>query len=154
MAGAGRDDDDGGEDLSAIVEAEEDAVDRSVHPSGIVPVLQCVGDVVGDARGDGRGGGGEGGGFREIGEIVSFGRNQWAGETRRDARATECRLMRSRDDVRRNIVATVNLDCKLDLKTIAFHARNVEYNPKVRRATRAPTLGEPTRRDESDFVGV
>uniref|UniRef100_A0A7S0KSW1 Uncharacterized protein n=1 Tax=Micromonas pusilla TaxID=38833 RepID=A0A7S0KSW1_MICPS len=29
-----------------------------------------------------------------------------------------------------NIVATVNLDCKLDLKTIAFHARNVEYNPK------------------------
>lgn len=33
---------------------------------------------------------------------------------------------------RRNIVATVNLDCKLDLKTIAFHARNVEYNPKVR----------------------
>mmetsp|Transcript_3722 Transcript_3722/g.13776 ORF Transcript_3722/g.13776 Transcript_3722/m.13776 type:complete len:82 (+) Transcript_3722:281-526(+) len=31
-----------------------------------------------------------------------------------------------------NIVATVNLDCKLDLKTIAFHARNVEYNPKVR----------------------
>lgn len=35
---------------------------------------------------------------------------------------------------RRNIVATVNLDCKLDLKTIAFHARNVEYNPKVREA--------------------
>ena len=30
-------------------------------------------------------------------------------------------------------MATVNLDCKLDLKTIAFHARNVEYNPKVRR---------------------
>ena len=36
----------------------------------------------------------------------------------------------------RNIVATVNLDCKLDLKTIAFHARNVEYNPKVRRRFR------------------
>lgn len=49
--------------------AAEPEVDRSVHPSGIVPVLQ-------------------------------------------------------------NIVATVNLDCKLDLKTIAFHARNVEYNPK------------------------
>ncbi|KAI5991774.1 hypothetical protein EDC04DRAFT_2811198 [Pisolithus marmoratus] len=31
-----------------------------------------------------------------------------------------------------NIVATVNLDCKLDLKTIALHARNAEYNPKVR----------------------
>lgn len=31
-----------------------------------------------------------------------------------------------------NIVATVNLDCKLDLKSIALHARNAEYNPKVR----------------------
>jgi hypothetical protein len=30
-----------------------------------------------------------------------------------------------------NIVATVNLDCKLDLKTIALHSRNAEYNPKV-----------------------
>ena len=30
-----------------------------------------------------------------------------------------------------NIVATVNLDCHLDLKTIALHARNVEYNLKV-----------------------
>lgn len=30
-----------------------------------------------------------------------------------------------------NIVATVNLDCKLDLKSIALHARNAEYNPKV-----------------------
>jgi TATA-box binding protein (TBP) (component of TFIID and TFIIIB) len=29
-------------------------------------------------------------------------------------------------------VATVNLDCRLDLKTIALHARNAEYNPKVR----------------------
>ncbi|KJR81092.1 transcription initiation factor TFIID TATA-box-binding protein [Sporothrix schenckii 1099-18] len=28
-----------------------------------------------------------------------------------------------------NIVATVNLDCRLDLKTIALHARNAEYNP-------------------------
>lgn len=52
-----------------MVALQEPEVDRSVHPSGIVPVLQ-------------------------------------------------------------NIVATVNLDCKLDLKTIAFHARNVEYNPK------------------------
>jgi TATA-box binding protein (TBP) (component of TFIID and TFIIIB) len=24
----------------------------------------------------------------------------------------------------------VNLDCRLDLKTIALHARNAEYNPK------------------------
>lgn len=30
-----------------------------------------------------------------------------------------------------NIVATVNLDTKLDLKTIALTARNAEYNPKV-----------------------
>ncbi|XP_065832479.1 TATA-box-binding protein-like [Oscarella lobularis] len=29
-----------------------------------------------------------------------------------------------------NIVSTVNLGCKLDLKTIALHARNAEYNPK------------------------
>lgn len=29
-----------------------------------------------------------------------------------------------------NIVATINLDCRLDLKTIALHARNAEYNPK------------------------
>jgi len=29
-----------------------------------------------------------------------------------------------------NIVATVNLDTKLDLKTIALHARNAEFNPK------------------------
>lgn len=29
-----------------------------------------------------------------------------------------------------NIVATVNLACRLDLKTIALHARNAEYNPK------------------------
>jgi hypothetical protein len=31
-----------------------------------------------------------------------------------------------------NIVATVNLDCELDLKSIALHARNAEYNPKAR----------------------
>ena len=30
----------------------------------------------------------------------------------------------------RNIVSTVNLCCKLDLKKIALHARNAEYNPK------------------------
>lgn len=33
--------------------------------------------------------------------------------------------------LKRNVVATVNLDCRLDLKTIALHARNAEYNPKV-----------------------
>jgi transcription initiation factor TFIID TATA-box-binding protein len=35
-----------------------------------------------------------------------------------------------------NIVATVNLDCRLDLKTIALHARNAEYNPKVQLTSR------------------
>ena len=30
----------------------------------------------------------------------------------------------------RNIVCTVNLVCRLDLKKIALHARNAEYNPK------------------------
>lgn len=29
-----------------------------------------------------------------------------------------------------NVVATVNLECKLDLKDIALRARNAEYNPK------------------------
>lgn len=29
-------------------------------------------------------------------------------------------------------MATVNLEARLDLKTIALHARNAEYNPKVR----------------------
>ena len=29
-----------------------------------------------------------------------------------------------------NIVSTVSLGCKLDLKKIALHARNAEYNPK------------------------
>ncbi|KAG8391370.1 hypothetical protein BUALT_Bualt01G0180700 [Buddleja alternifolia] len=29
-----------------------------------------------------------------------------------------------------NIVSTVNLDCKLDLASIALRARNAEYNPK------------------------
>ena len=30
----------------------------------------------------------------------------------------------------RNIVCTVNLDCRLELKDIALRARNAEYNPK------------------------
>ncbi|OIR57408.1 MAG: TATA-binding protein (TBP) [Amphiamblys sp. WSBS2006] len=56
------------------LQTEEDTapladVDRSIHPSGLVPIIQ-------------------------------------------------------------NIVATVNMDCRLDLKTIAMQARNAEYNPK------------------------
>ena len=34
-------------------------------------------------------------------------------------------------NVHRNIVSTVNLGCRLDLKNIAMSARNAEYNPKV-----------------------
>ena len=30
-----------------------------------------------------------------------------------------------------NIVATVNSDCHLDLKTIVLHTRNAEYNPRL-----------------------
>jgi len=30
-----------------------------------------------------------------------------------------------------NVVATIDLGCKLDLKEIALQARNAEYNPKV-----------------------
>ena len=43
--------------------------------------------------------------------------------------------------VRRNLVATVNLDCKLDLKTITLHARNAEYNPKARGCCCLAALG-------------
>ncbi len=40
-------------------------------------------------------------------------------------------------------MATVNLDCKLDLKMITLHARNAEYNPKARAggATAQKALG-------------
>ena len=59
-------------DTVALVQSAEGAlIDRSKHPSGIVPTLQ-------------------------------------------------------------NIVATVDLGVKLDLKAIALGARNAEYNPKVR----------------------
>ncbi|OAE18675.1 hypothetical protein AXG93_4448s1100 [Marchantia polymorpha subsp. ruderalis] len=36
----------------------------------------------------------------------------------------------SHHGVEKNVVSTVNMDCKLELKTIALHARNAEYNPK------------------------
>lgn len=32
----------------------------------------------------------------------------------------------------KNIVSTVNLDCKLEPEAIALQARNAEYNPKVK----------------------
>ncbi|XP_023783061.1 TATA box-binding protein-like protein 2 isoform X2 [Cyanistes caeruleus] len=44
-----------------------------------------------------------------------------------------------------NIVSTVNLACKLDLKNIALHARNAEYNPKVNLGLKAlPSLPRTT----------
>lgn len=42
--------------------------------------------------------------------------------------------------VLQNIVSTVNMDCKLDLKEIALRARNAEYNPKVRPWSLLPLL--------------
>jgi hypothetical protein len=39
-----------------------------------------------------------------------------------------------------NVVATVDLGCKLDLKEIALQARNAEYNPKVWGAAAAATV--------------
>ena len=30
----------------------------------------------------------------------------------------------------RSILASVNLSCRLDLKKVALHARNAEYNPR------------------------
>lgn len=41
-----------------------------------------------------------------------------------------------------NVVATVNLGTKLDLKEIALHARNAEYNPKVQTVWEMGATGE------------
>ena len=128
------------EDLTAIVEAGEDAVDRSVHPSGIVPVLQCVREASAARARRSRARAAEGRRRRLERRRKGIARGiQFAAQTRRrdapDERRTSANAgerLTARRAKRRNIVATVNLDCKLDLKTIAFHARNVEYNPKVR----------------------
>jgi hypothetical protein len=39
----------------------------------------------------------------------------------------------------RNVVGTVDLKTPLELKTIALHARNAEYNPKVSKRAMATT---------------
>jgi hypothetical protein len=41
----------------------------------------------------------------------------------------------------RNIVATANMGCQLDLKAIAMQARNAEYNPKVSRTLQRVLVG-------------
>jgi len=38
--------------------------------------------------------------------------------------------MKQQKPTLQNIVSTVNLNCALNLKTIALHARNAEYNPR------------------------
>lgn len=48
--------------------------------------------------------------------------------------------------VLQNIVSTVNLSCKLDLKQIALNARNAEYNPKVKT--------QPSSRSEIKFLEI
>ena len=82
------------EDLGAIVEAEEDAVDRSVHPSGIVPVLQYV-SCARRVRVRGRGRWGDGGvrttGIR-FGIPREFERPSRMGTRRRSTRTIEGEL--------------------------------------------------------------
>lgn len=46
--------------------------------------------------------------------------------------ALQHRHVEMTDSSNRNVVSTCSMGCKLDLKTIALHARNAEYNPKVR----------------------
>ena len=45
-----------------------------------------------------------------------------------------------------NMVATVNLGCKLELKQIALHARNSEYNPKASCSLELPFASEYRQR--------
>ena len=51
--------------------------------------------------------------------------------------------------LKRNIVATVNLDCRLDLKTIALHARNADRHLHVggRVVNFGPVNGAPNASD-------
>uniref|UniRef100_A0A287D9X2 TATA-box binding protein n=1 Tax=Ictidomys tridecemlineatus TaxID=43179 RepID=A0A287D9X2_ICTTR len=53
-----------------------------------------------------------------------------------------------------NIVSTVNLGCKLDLKTIALRARNAEYNPKVRLASIQITCFPPLSSEEQSRLAA
>lgn len=46
-------------------------------------------------------------------------------------------------------MSTVNLDCRLDLKSIALQARNAEYNPKVKCALRYGQIWTVSSRQES-----
>lgn len=57
------------------------------------------------------------------------GRSLWPNERRRFGADVDA----DADADGRNVVGTVDLKTPLDLKTIALHARNAEYNPKVRR---------------------
>ena len=88
----------------AVVPSDAADVDRAVHPSGIVPTLQV----------------------RRHASCIKASHQQphRYGCTSAHGVMPGCLPLQ-------NIVATVNLDTKLDLKTIALTARNAEYNPKV-----------------------
>lgn len=51
---------------------------------------------------------------------------------RRNVDVPRCVLLSVVWSDNRNIVSTVNLDCKLDPKAIALQTRHSEYKPKVR----------------------
>ena len=89
-------------DEALALGAAEPPPDMSRHKSGIIPMLQC-------ARG-------------------ALCRTLCVGRPAHRA----CAQPALRHAALRNLVATVNLDCKLDLKKITLHARNAEYNPKAR----------------------
>uniref|UniRef100_A0A0E0RJ76 Uncharacterized protein n=2 Tax=Oryza TaxID=4527 RepID=A0A0E0RJ76_ORYRU len=105
-------------EAAAALEGSE-PVDLVKHPSGIIPTLQfslggyymfevliCLID--------------EKGGRSEIRES----------EKVEHAYIAACHSVPASMCSHKNIVSTVNLDCKLDLKAIALQARNAEYNPK------------------------
>jgi len=122
---------------SGLVAAQAAVVDRTKHPSGIIPTLQ-VHVWVWHAR-------------ARVRACVCMHAcvRAWVYVCARvracvrvcarvpvragvRARACACNLQLLTTPAPQNVVSTVNLGCKLDLKEIALHARNAEYNPKVR----------------------
>jgi TATA-box binding protein (TBP) (component of TFIID and TFIIIB) len=51
------------------------------------------------------------------------------------------------------VIATVDLGCRLDLKTIALHARNAEYIPKLR-SDSVHSESHAYGRDKIDVTGL
>jgi len=108
----------------SFTQSEESAtmegnVDKSKHPSGIIPTLQYFYSLslslplsILFA-------------FSFSGIIILFLKEFW-----KRCSSAVCAWMTCFVVAFRNIVSTVNLGCKLDLKQIALKARNAEYNPK------------------------